>query len=166
MARKRPSGIRVREVRAAERSHMQSTETATRPSGNSAGEPRRVLRLVGGPLLAYHGLILVGAFVFLYGVSGHLPLWEILGVVLVAAGIALECAILLWSATLTQRSARERTSLGSTSAGGSERGHEVVQAGCVRCGRVQSRSLTVCPQCGGVCVRLPPSDAQTWNGSG
>lgn len=114
--------------------------------------PSVVMRLVAPPLLAYHALILVGAYVIVRGdTAGSLPLLYS-GLAMVAAGIATEAAILAWSARLTLRSAaasvadRTRAGPAGTRASNSHRF-------CTGCGWSGAITQGLCPRCAHPLIR-------------
>jgi hypothetical protein len=126
------------------------------PSERSAPDegptgPRATLKKIGMPLLAYHVLILLGAFVVLSGLVVGPFGSEPFGLVLIGAGIALEIGILWWAVTLVRGAAR-------TTSGRSE---VALPTGplrrwiCPGCGRIGRELLATCPLCGRVRVRLP-----------
>jgi hypothetical protein len=87
-------------------------------------------------------LILVGAFLFLWGAASGdaIPYW--MGLALIAVGIALEAAVLAWSAGLTRRAAARAAHPGA--------GTELPFAArrrCPRCGWTGPRGPLVCPRC-------------------
>ncbi len=113
------------------------------------------MRLVAPPLLAYHALILVGAYVIVRGdTAGSLPLLYT-GLAMVAAGIATEAAILAWSARLTLRSAassgadRMRAGAVGTRASASHRF-------CMVCGWSGAVTQGLCPRCAHPLIRRAP----------
>lgn len=53
------------------------------------------------PLLAYHAVILVGAFALVYGVERSVPDLVPLGIALIVLGIAIALALLVWAARST-----------------------------------------------------------------
>jgi len=113
--------------------------------------PRTLLRKVAGPLVAYHALILIGAFLVIAG-GGWGP-WRAVGAGLVGVGIALEVAILAWTAALTRSAAAEPTTMGRSLAHPSRGGARRV---CVACGREGVEGIATCPQCGKAVVSLGP----------
>jgi len=118
------------------------------PSLAAAG-PRRLLRKVGGPLLVYHAMIFAGAFLLITG--ARWGTWFLLGILLVVAGIAVELAILAWSASLT-RSVRPAVE----SPRGVEPGALAPSSRriCVACGREGNPEAVVCARCGRSVVSL------------
>lgn len=63
----------------------------------------RLSRIVAVPLLAYHVLLLAGAFILLTGLARGDELWIGVGGGLIVAGIGIELAVLWWSASLVRR---------------------------------------------------------------
>lgn len=123
------------------------------PEERTPSGPRAVLRRVGGPLLAYHALILAGAYLVVLGYVDGTEGFEIAGSVLVAAGIGTELGVLGWSIRLTRRTA----SVGDESQRpGTEppSPHPPVGSICVRCGDQASSRRRTCPRCGGPMVQL------------
>ena len=137
-----------------------SASSGTRPlPPDAATTPRPILRRVGGPLLLYHVLILVGAYFVFWGYANGSRTLEVLGVLLVSTGIVTELTVLAWSANLTRRSAsrvhgtpgRPPQQPGPT--------RELASWQCVRCGRIGSGAILTCPSCGGPAVRPPRFEA-------
>ena len=111
--------------------------------------PRPMLRRIVGPLVTYHAMILLGAFLIVAG--GNWGYWRLVGAILVGAGVAVELSILAWSASLT-RSA-------STRGGESASARSVPAPGaprrtCVACGREGSAATRTCPRCGKPVISL------------
>lgn len=122
--------------------------------------PSVVMRLVAPPLLAYHVLILVGAYLIVRGDSaGSLPLLYI-GLALVVAGIATEAAILAWSARLTQRSAVAPGSVGAP-VGHTETAAAISRRFCIGCGWTGEEARTLCPRCARPLIRRSRPDRST-----
>ncbi|HYB79046.1 MAG TPA: hypothetical protein VEG66_04715 [Thermoplasmata archaeon] len=114
-----------------------------------------MLRKVGGPLFLYHVLILLGAYLIVWGWIQRTPAWEIVGAVLVAAGIATEVTVLAWSARLVRRTAARQ---GPTRRSTRELPRETWL--CVRCGRSESGPCPTCPRCGGTVVKVAAPDGE------
>lgn len=115
--------------------------------------PQPILRRLAGPLVIYHVMILIGAFLIIAG--GSWGYWRLVGAVLVGAGIAVELSILAWSASLaTSASTRtgEFDSTLPTSAPGAPRRI------CVACGQEGSVATLTCPRCGKPVVSLRPPE--------
>ena len=121
---------------------------ATYPSSDTR-RPRPLLRKLLGPLVLYHALILTGAFLLIAG--GGLGSWRVVGAGLVAVGIALEVAILAWTASLTRLAA---TSLAPA---GQSRGVLPLRRPrrvCLGCGKEGGEGVATCSQCGRAVVSL------------
>ena len=138
--------------------HRMASPASSTPSGKpnpktalplSAREPRPVLRRVGGPLVAYHAMILLGAFLLVTG--SRWGFWSIVGAVLVAAGILVELGILIWSASLTRTASVPHHLAGTTSTKTSRASPRRV---CPACGRVGDQAAATCPRCGRAVVSL------------
>jgi len=119
--------------------------------GRSRAGPSAILRKAFGPLLAYHVLILGGAFLVGWGISVGSRAGLVIGLALIVLGIGVEVAVLVWSAGLTIRSARtqswsrrEGTTPGPTGIGPSL---------CTGCGWSGSVGRSICPRCGKVLIR-------------
>jgi len=115
--------------------------------------PRSVFRSVVGPLVAYHVLVLAGAYFILLGFVGGSRNLELAGVGVVAAGILTELWVLRWSARLVRRAADrgagERISTGQSSL------YLPPKASlCVRCGAHESGVRRTCSRCGNPMVRV------------
>lgn len=123
------------------------------PNVSSPTNPRPVLRKVVGPLVIYHALILLGAFLIL--ASGLRGLGLTVGAILVGAGISMDIAVIVWSASLTRRAARQqRTSY-------QLRGDRRAGPGrtlCPACGRMGTEGTVTCPRCGRTVIQLGWSD--------
>lgn len=117
------------------------------------GDSRTVLRRVGGPLLTYHALLLVGAAVLVLGFGRAQVAWEAAGAILIALGIAVEGAILVWTARLT------RASTSAPDGRGGPHPTRVGESLCPRCGNVGPTVGVVCPRCGGPWIRRPRAEA-------
>lgn len=125
---------------------------AGRNDGMPRSGPSSILRKALAPLLAYHILILGGAFFVGWGITVGPRADFILGVALIVVGIGVEGAVLAWSASLTMESAR--TAGRPSSAVGLAPGNPGVGTGlCTGCGWSDSRSRTICPRCGKPLVR-------------
>lgn len=117
----------------------------------------RSLRRVVGPLVGYHLLLLIGAYFALRGaIEGAEPSLAA-GLSLVVLGIALEVALLVWSARLIRAQAAARTSPTGPRARAPP-GDERFARFCWRCGWRGPGPIRTCPRCGGVLVagELPP----------
>jgi hypothetical protein len=112
-----------------------------------ASGPTSVLRRVGGPLVLYHALILLGAAVLIHGLFAGTMAWEWAGAGLVVAGIGVEVGILLWSAGLSRQAGRSGADLPARSAGPESVSGEWWL--CVSCGRLGPFArASICPRCG------------------
>lgn len=122
---------------------------------HSATGPRSIWRKVGGPLVLYHALVLFGAYLTIRGILDGEPADEYVGVGVIIGGIAVEAAVLAWSAGLTRRAAAVARTVGES---GADRTPErrAGTAQCVRCAWEGVAEGSVCPRCGGFLVR-PPS---------
>ena len=114
--------------------------------------PTAILRKALGPLLAYHILILGGAFFVAWGVSVGSRANLAIGVALIVAGIAVEVAVLVWSAGLTKQSARMATGPWPVDRPASVR-PMVGPRFCTGCGWFDSADRSICPRCGRPLVR-------------
>lgn len=103
--------------------------------------PAGLVRTVGPPLLVYHLLIFLGAYFVVAGVLEGSFGSELVGGALVGAGIAVEVAVLVWSAGLTRRAAAEAVA---------ERPRDPGMGGrrCYRCDWRGDAPGAVCPRCG------------------
>lgn len=120
--------------------------------GGSYGSPSVVMRLAAPPLLAYHALILVGAYVVVRGdTSGSLLLLGI-GLAMVVAGILTELAVLAWSAGLTRHSAA-LPSARPTREVEPGRSGPAARRICWSCGWSGDGPGTICPRCARPLVR-------------
>ena len=129
-------------------------------SNESATGPRSILRRIGGPLLLYHILILVGAYLIVLGFIGHTQADQFAGWVLVAVGVCVEGAVVWWSATLTKRAAGRASLAKGIRLESLPRTDRTLRWLCVRCGQDGIERSTVCPRCGGPVVRSPRLDGQ------
>lgn len=117
------------------------------PTDGTPTGPSRLMRRVTGPLLAYHALILLGAFVLVWGAAYGSRSEVVIGSVLIGAGIALELAIVAWTASLTRDAARSRGTSG-TLAGAPAVPGSFDRWLCTGCGRRAEQKLGICPRCG------------------
>jgi hypothetical protein len=108
-----------------------------------------LLRTVIVPLAVNHALILIGAFLLLAG--SRWGTWSVLGAVLVGAGVSIEIAILVWSASLTRSASVRRAAIGPALTRPSRESHRRV---CVSCGRVEAEGNSTCSRCGRVVVSV------------
>ncbi len=109
-----------------------------------SGKARTLLRTALGLLLAYHVLILVGAFFLIVGADSRNGLWEWVGVVLVVGGITTVIAVLWWTATLAHR--------GSPTVAGIPGELEAtvpprLRSVCSGCGWIGIAQTATCPRC-------------------
>lgn len=121
--------------------------------------PRSVLRRIGGPLIAYHALILAGAYLIVLGYTDGSAGLEWVGAALVGAGILTELWVLVWSARSTRRAAALEP-VGrppGTSPSSSRPPAEFI---CVRCGRQEPGIHWTCPRCGGPSVPIPTAPSE------
>ncbi len=111
----------------------------------AGGSARRsITRVLLGPLLGYHLLILVGAAILVTSLlSGNRDL-EVLGGSLVAAGIAVQLVVLHWTFTLA-RGARSSPIFETSSSLGGDPG--VGRWFCPHCGWSGSARARLCPVC-------------------
>lgn len=120
---------------------------------NAEAGPGKVTRLVLGPLLANHLMILLGAYFLVAGTSGGRPGWISLGASLVGTGIGIELAVLWWSASLVHRSARVERSqpeIAGASAPSADRSL------CPYCGwSGRTRAFAACARCNRPTIRMP-----------
>jgi len=121
----------------------------------SAREPKPILRIIGGPLLLYHALILGGAFLLVFGYARGVGSFEILGIVLAAAGVLTEGLIVAWAARLTRKAAGRGSVSESAGAPGTEPPLPGPRRVCVRCGRAGKLGAYTCARCGAPCVGVP-----------
>ncbi len=115
-------------------------------TSSSAG-PSVLMRKVGGPLLLYHVLILLGAFVLLRGVFVASVAWEAVGSGLIVGGILVEASILYWTAGL----ARAGVSAGLPPPVPGARAVPDVRERwfCLGCARIGPPTPgAICPRCG------------------
>jgi hypothetical protein len=126
--------------------------TPGRPAG------RHWLRLLAGPLLVYHALILIGAYLLVVGILQGPVAYEYVGATLIAGGVVVELTILVWTAGLV------RGSVGASRAEEAPTGDDRERRGCARCGWSGENRGSVCPRCGGPTYReysapSPPADS-------
>jgi hypothetical protein len=115
--------------------------------GSSPLLPKQVLRRVGVPLVAYHVVIFVGAFLVLRGSSIGSASSVGEGIGLIVLGVAIEGAILAWSAKLTRNAAvssRRAAIVPEDEPGGAARRRRV----CVYCGAPSGAGRRICATCG------------------
>jgi len=114
--------------------------------GKSSGA--RVTRALLGPLLLNHILILLGAFLVVFGVHGSSTILEIVGSALLSVGIAIEAAVVAWSAALIGRSAAGRNLIPANARPGFS-GAVPRLLLCPRCSdRLPAQLGRCCPRCG------------------
>ena len=118
-----------------------------RPSTSGAGTAG-MTRLLLGPLLVNHVLILAGAFLIVDGFQAGFPTRELAGATILGIGIAIEMAVVMWSASLIrQRSATFPTNDANVKSGTSR--PAVQDHLCPRCGvRAPSIPGRCCSRCG------------------
>lgn len=105
---------------------------------------RSITRVLLGPLLGYHLLILVGAAILVTSLlSGNRDL-EVLGGLLVAAGIAVQLVVLHWTFMLA-RQARSSPIFETSSSLGGDSG--VGRWFCPHCGWNGPARARLCPVC-------------------
>lgn len=111
------------------------------------------MRVLWGPLILSHVLLLGGAILVVLGfVDGTLWL-EAVGSIMVVSGIIAEASIIVWSARLVRRTAQATSFDGAPS--------EISAASspasrCIRCGWVGGANRATCPRCGGSLVPATP----------
>lgn len=115
---------------------------ASSPTGPSA-----LMRKAGGPLVLYHVLILLGAFVLLRGVFLSAPAWEVVGGGLIVAGILVEASILYWTAGLARGGVPAAPHPPEP---GAHANHDVRERWfCLGCARIGPPTPgAICPRCG------------------
>ncbi len=113
--------------------------------------PRSVLRRIGGPLLLYHALVLVGAFFLITGVLDARPTWEGVGAALVVVGIGVEGGVLVWSARLARAAAETSP---TRPVGPATPTPDLPHWLCPRCGARASGRYPTCPRCGAQRLRV------------
>lgn len=131
-----------------------SAEGSANPRPERVPQTPRLLGTVGGPLLANHLLLLAGAFLVVRGFVSGPSLSIVIGSTLIAAGVAIEIWIIVWSARLVRRGSSGLPApfpRGSESGRGSSDRHRL----CVGCGWRGGEGPQFCPRCGKVLVRLP-----------
>jgi uncharacterized membrane protein len=74
------------------------------PSAAGTVALKAQVRRVVGPLLSYHVLLLVGAFLLVDGYGRGQESWVAIGVTLIIVGIVVEIAVLGWAASLARHS--------------------------------------------------------------
>ncbi len=101
-------------------------------------------------LLVYHVLILLGAFLAVFGIFRGLDLWLAAGLALVAGGIAVQAAVLVRSGRAARSGSPIWESAPTTQAydGGSARSF------CASCGWNGGSTGLLCPRCRKPLARL------------
>jgi ribosomal protein L40E len=115
---------------------------------------RSIFRTVVGPLVAYHVLILVGAYLIVLGYVENVRVFEVAGIGFVVVGVLTELWVLRWSAGITRRAARPGTGdpIGKSESTGAATAQQSV---CLRCGaRDPTGVRRTCRRCGNPMVRL------------
>jgi len=106
--------------------------------------PSAIMRKVSAPLLAYHALILLGAALLIWGAEGGDATRVTVGAILVGAGIAVELAVLGWSASLARSPPSSETRPRDAVADPAELGRWI----CVGCGQKATQRGAICSRCG------------------
>lgn len=121
-------------------------------AASSRSGPSAILRKALGPLLAYHVLILGGAFFVGWGISVGPKVDLTIGVALIVVGIGVEGAVLVWSAGLARRSVGAFS--GTQPEGGPAPGKSRLEPVlCIGCGWSGSGGRSICPRCGKPLIR-------------
>jgi hypothetical protein len=110
-----------------------------------------VFRRALGPLLAYHALILLGAYLVVAGSAGSMPDWIPVGLGLIGAGIVVAIGVLAWASLLTRRAGRR----GHAAPGSSPSTVRETRWLCWACGWHSESPEGTCPRCGKPMVAVP-----------